>query len=73
MMLDVPDPIDRVIISIREDLLPCVIKVCGETGIDFCIVHSADFHEITEMDLNPVFAYPKGQAPAAVDVRVKVG
>ncbi len=33
---------------------------------------AADFPEITEMDLNPVFAYPAGQAPAAVDVRVKV-
>ena len=33
---------------------------------------AADFPEITEMDLNPVFAYPRGQAPAAVDVRVKV-
>jgi acetyltransferase len=31
-----------------------------------------DFPEIAEMDLNPVFAYPAGQAPAAVDVRVKV-
>ncbi len=34
---------------------------------------AADFPEITEMDLNPVFAYPRGKAPAAVDVRVKVG
>ncbi len=33
---------------------------------------AADFPDITEMDLNPVFAYPTGQAPAAVDVRIKV-
>ncbi len=31
-----------------------------------------DFPEITEMDLNPIFAYPAGQAPVAVDVRLKV-
>jgi len=31
-----------------------------------------DFPDIAEMDLNPVFAYPTGQAPAAVDVRIKV-
>jgi len=31
-----------------------------------------DFPEIVEMDLNPIFAYPKGRAPVAVDVRLKV-
>jgi acyl-CoA synthetase (NDP forming) len=34
------------------------------------LVH--DFPEIQEMDLNPVLAYPAGQAPAVVDVRLKV-
>ena len=33
---------------------------------------AADFPEIVEMDLNPIFAYPLGQAPVAVDVRLKV-
>ncbi len=33
---------------------------------------AADFPEIVEMDLNPVFAYPAGTPPAAVDVRLKV-
>ena len=33
---------------------------------------ATDFPEIAEMDLNPVFAYPAGQDPTAVDVRVKV-
>jgi acetyltransferase len=33
---------------------------------------AADFPEIVEMDLNPVFAYPPGIPPAAVDVRMKV-
>jgi hypothetical protein len=33
---------------------------------------AADFPGITEMDLNPVFAYPAGTPPAAVDVRIRV-
>ena len=33
---------------------------------------AADFPEIVEMDLNPIFAYPAGTAPVAVDVRLKV-
>lgn len=33
---------------------------------------AADFPEIVEMDLNPIFAYRAGQAPVAVDVRLKV-
>jgi hypothetical protein len=30
---------------------------------------AADFSEVVEMDLNPIFAYPEGTAPVAVDVR----
>jgi acyl-CoA synthetase (NDP forming) len=33
---------------------------------------AADFGSIVEMDLNPIFAYPEGRAPATVDVRIKV-
>jgi acetyltransferase len=33
---------------------------------------AADFPQITEMDLNPIFVYPEGDKPAAVDVRLKV-
>jgi len=33
---------------------------------------AADFESIVEMDLNPIFAYPAGTPPAAVDVRIKV-
>jgi acyl-CoA synthetase (NDP forming) len=33
---------------------------------------ASDFPEIAEMDLNPVFAYPEGRAPVAVDARVRV-
>jgi acetyltransferase len=32
----------------------------------------ADFPDIVEMDLNPVLAYPRGQAPVAVDARIRV-
>ncbi|MCU0724708.1 MAG: acetate--CoA ligase family protein [Planctomycetes bacterium] len=53
----------------------------GQAGVDLEALEelvlrvsrlAADFPAIVEMDLNPVFAYPKGTAPAAVDVRMKV-
>jgi len=53
----------------------------GEAGVDLVAVEDllcrvsglvADFPQIVEMDLNPIFAYPSGTAPVAVDVRVKV-
>jgi acetyltransferase len=55
--------------------------VRGEAGVDLAAVEDvlcrvsrlvADFPNIVEMDLNPVFVYPSGTAPVAVDVRVKV-
>jgi acetyltransferase len=33
---------------------------------------AADFPAIVEMDLNPVFAYPAGRAPVAVDARIRI-
>jgi acetyltransferase len=33
---------------------------------------AADFSSIVEMDLNPIFAYPEGTPPAAVDVRIRI-
>jgi acyl-CoA synthetase (NDP forming) len=33
---------------------------------------AADFPNIVEMDLNPIFAYPLGTPPVAVDVRIRV-
>ena len=54
--------------------------VRGEPGVDLEALEGllirvsrlvADFPSIVEMDLNPVLAYPD-QAPAAVDVRVRV-
>ncbi|UCG50762.1 MAG: acetate--CoA ligase family protein [Candidatus Latescibacterota bacterium] len=47
-VLEVPDEIDLVNISIRADLLPHVIKECGEKGVKFLIVHSAGFKEVGE-------------------------
>ena len=53
----------------------------GEEGVDLSAVEdlllrvsrlAADVPEILEMDLNPVFAYPAGLEPSAVDVRIKV-
>ncbi|NIM65367.1 MAG: CoA-binding protein [Candidatus Latescibacteria bacterium] len=47
-VLDVPDEIDLVNISIKAELLPHVIKECGEKGVKFAIVHSAGFKEVGE-------------------------
>ncbi len=53
----------------------------GEPGVDMDALEdlllrvarlAADAPEIVEMDLNPVFAYPAGEPPSAVDVRIKV-
>jgi acetyltransferase len=55
--------------------------VRGDRGVDKAAIEdllvrvsrlAADFPAIVEMDLNPIFAYPAGQSPAAVDVRIKI-
>jgi acetyltransferase len=60
---------------------PMLQGLRGEQGVDLDAIEdlllkvsqlAADFPSITEMDLNPVFTYPSGTAPAAVDVRMKV-
>jgi acetyltransferase len=60
---------------------PILEGVRGEPGVDLAAMEdllcrvsrlAADFPAITEMDLNPIFAYPAGTAPAAVDVRLRV-
>jgi len=60
---------------------PMLEGVRGEKGVDLpaledllCRVSklAADFPSIVEMDLNPIFTYPAGTAPAAVDVRLRV-
>ena len=47
-VLDVPDDIDLVNISIKNTLVPHVLKECGEKGVKFCIVHTAGFKEVGE-------------------------
>jgi len=53
----------------------------GEEGVDLDALENlllrvsrlaADAPEIVEMDLNPVFAYPVGAEPSAVDVRIRI-
>jgi acetyltransferase len=60
---------------------PLLTGVRGEAGVDLAALENllvrisllaADFPQIAELDLNPVFAYPPGLAPAAVDVRMRV-
>ena len=60
---------------------PVLEGMRGELGVDLDAVAdlllrvsrlAADFPLITEMDLNPIFVYPAGTPPAAVDVRLKV-
>jgi len=45
-VLDVPDEIDLVNISVSHKLVPGVIEECGRKGIKFAIVHSAGFKEV---------------------------
>ena len=47
-VLDVPDDIDLVNISIKNTLVPHVLRECGEKGIKFAIVHTAGFKEVGE-------------------------
>ena len=58
---------------------PMLEGVRGEAGSDLAAIEeillrasrlAADFPEIVEMDLNPIFAY--GSGASAVDVRVRV-
>jgi len=44
-VLDVPEDVDLVNISIRAELVPGVIEECGQRGVKFAIVHSAGFRE----------------------------
>ncbi len=50
-VLDVPDEIDLVNISVNYKLIPAVIKECGEKGVKFAIVHTAGFKEVGEEGL----------------------
>jgi acyl-CoA synthetase (NDP forming) len=59
---------------------PVLADVRGRPGVDLEALGdrllrasrlAADFPAIAEMDLNPIFAYPRGTPPAAVDVRIR--
>jgi acetyltransferase len=45
-VLDIPDDIDLVNISIKNELVPMAIEECGRKGVKFAIVHTAGFREI---------------------------
>lgn len=47
-ILEVPDEIDLVNISVQYKLIPKVIEDCGKKGVKFAIVHSAGFKEVGE-------------------------
>ena len=47
------------------DDIPALVEAIGRVG-QLC----RDFPEIAELDINPVFAYPKGLS--ALDVKIKV-
>jgi acyl-CoA synthetase (NDP forming) len=47
-VLDVPDEIDLVNISVNYKLIPSVIEECGKKGVKFAIVHTAGFKEVGE-------------------------
>jgi acetyltransferase len=60
---------------------PVLAGLRGQPGVDLDAVTdillrvsrlAADFPAISEMDLNPLFVYPAGSPPVAVDVRLKV-
>jgi len=45
-VLDVPDVIDLVNISVKYSLVPAVLEECGRKGVKFAIVHTAGFKEV---------------------------
>ena len=47
-ILDVPDEIDLVNISIHHRFIPAVLEECGQKGVKFAIVHTAGFKEVGE-------------------------
>ena len=50
-VLEVPDPIDLVNISVNYKLVPGVLEECGKKGVKFAIVHTAGFKEVGEEGL----------------------
>jgi len=50
-ILEVPDEVDLVNISIRNTLVPRIVDECGQKGVKFGIVHTAGFKEVGEEGL----------------------
>ncbi|MBN2333867.1 MAG: acetate--CoA ligase family protein [Deltaproteobacteria bacterium] len=60
---------------------PILAGIRGQKGVDLAKIEEvigrlsvllANHPNIEEMDLNPIFAYPHGQEPGLVDVRIKL-
>jgi len=47
-VLEVPEDIDLVNISIKNTLVPMAVEECGKKGVKFAIVHTAGFKEVGE-------------------------
>ncbi len=50
-VVDIPDEVDLVNISIKNTLVPAVLEQCGKKGVKFAIVHTAGFKEVGEEGL----------------------
>jgi acetyl coenzyme A synthetase (ADP forming)-like protein len=50
-VMEIPDEVDLVNISIKNTLVPYVLEECGKKGIKFAIVHTAGFKEVGEEGL----------------------
>ncbi len=50
-ILEVPDVVDLVNISVAAKFIPDIIEECGQKGVKFAIVHSAGFKEVGEEGL----------------------
>ncbi len=50
-VLEIPDEVDLVNISIKNTLVPYVLEECGKKGVKFAIVHTAGFKEVGEEGL----------------------
>ncbi len=50
-VLDIKENVDLAVIAVRNNIVPYVLKECGEKGVDTCIIISAGFSEIGNYDL----------------------
>ena len=50
-VMEIPDEVDLVNISIKNTLVPYVLEECGKKGVKFAIVHTAGFKEVGEEGL----------------------